>query len=209
MRVTVSSTSARGRGPAPATSLRVEAPLSEAEQRAERMTGIPFIATNPMVQDGEPIIAGTRTTVRSVAQALRDGLRAEKIQERLPHLSQVQIFAALLAYHVAPASFALAEPTKPPVNPRPAPPEWLIRHLQIDKGEPRLVFCEACAGKGDKQFLFTMVDGCGFYPVSRGQADGQPRRQWLCSKSFTAVCEHGHVTELLEGKVTCNVRNYA
>lgn len=47
---------------------------------------------------GEPIVSGTRTSVRSVAEMWRSGHAPEEIPEHLPHLSLAQVFDALSYY---------------------------------------------------------------------------------------------------------------
>ncbi len=44
---------------------------------------------------GEPIIAGTRTSVRAIVEMWRAGIAPEEIPARLPHLKMAQVFDAL------------------------------------------------------------------------------------------------------------------
>lgn len=44
---------------------------------------------------GEPIIAGTRTPVRTIVEMWRLGVTPEEIPRRLPHVTLAQIFDAL------------------------------------------------------------------------------------------------------------------
>jgi uncharacterized protein (DUF433 family) len=56
------------------------------------------IVSDPRYHAGEPIIAGTSTTVRAVAENWKLGVRAEDIPLRLPHLELAQVFEALHYY---------------------------------------------------------------------------------------------------------------
>lgn len=57
------------------------------------------IITNPTLRGGRPIIAGTGTTVRTIAGLYKLGLSAEEIAGELP-LTLAQIYAALAYYHL-------------------------------------------------------------------------------------------------------------
>ena len=57
-----------------------------------------YVVSNPQIAGGEPIIDGTRTTVRAVVEIWRMGVAAEEIPRRLPHLSLAQVFDALSYY---------------------------------------------------------------------------------------------------------------
>jgi uncharacterized protein (DUF433 family) len=57
-----------------------------------------YIVTDDQILSGEPIIAGTRTPVRAIVELWRQGLTAETIPSRLPHLSLAQVFDALSYY---------------------------------------------------------------------------------------------------------------
>ena len=59
-----------------------------------------LIEKNPKLRGGRPIIAGTGTTVRTIAGLYKLGLVAEEIATQLPHLSLAQIYAALTYYHL-------------------------------------------------------------------------------------------------------------
>ncbi len=52
------------------------------------------------LRGGRPIIAGTGTTVRTVAGLYKLGLVPEEIATQLPHLNLAQIYAALTYYHL-------------------------------------------------------------------------------------------------------------
>ena len=50
------------------------------------------------IASGEPIIAGTRTPVRSIVEMWRLGVSPEEIPFRYPHLTLAQVFDALSFY---------------------------------------------------------------------------------------------------------------
>jgi uncharacterized protein (DUF433 family) len=56
------------------------------------------IVTDRQISDGEPLVKGTRTTVRAVVEIWRTGKSPEEIHQALPHLSLGQIFDALSYY---------------------------------------------------------------------------------------------------------------
>lgn len=58
-----------------------------------------LIIRNPALRGGRPIIAGTGTTVRTIAGLYKLGLSAEEISGELP-LTLAQIYAALTYYHL-------------------------------------------------------------------------------------------------------------
>ena len=62
-------------------------------------TASSYITRSPEVYGGQPVIAGTRTLVKSIVGYYKMGLSVEEILEGLPHLSPAQVFAALSYYH--------------------------------------------------------------------------------------------------------------
>lgn len=56
------------------------------------------IVRNPEISGGEPIVKGTRTTVRAVVEIWRMGSSPEEIHAALPHLTLAQVFDALSYY---------------------------------------------------------------------------------------------------------------
>jgi uncharacterized protein (DUF433 family) len=56
------------------------------------------ITTNPAIHGGEPILTGTATPVRAIAELWNQGMSAEEIPIHLPHLKLFQVFAALAYY---------------------------------------------------------------------------------------------------------------
>jgi len=61
-------------------------------------TGHPYITTKPTILSGEPIVDGTRTSVRAIVELWRMGIGPEEIPTRLPHLKLAQVFDALSYY---------------------------------------------------------------------------------------------------------------
>ena len=57
-----------------------------------------YVTRQPEILSGEPIIAGTRTSVRAIVENWRLGIRAEEIPLHLPHLTLAQVFDALSFY---------------------------------------------------------------------------------------------------------------
>jgi prevent-host-death family protein len=66
------------------------------EQTAD---GHPYIAHRSTVSGGEPIIRGTRISVRHIIECLQTGQSVEDILAALPHLSAAQVYDALSYYH--------------------------------------------------------------------------------------------------------------
>lgn len=61
-------------------------------------TGHKYITKDERILGGEPIIVGTRTPVRAVAELWRMGYSPEEIVEHLPHLTLAQVFDSLSYY---------------------------------------------------------------------------------------------------------------
>jgi uncharacterized protein (DUF433 family) len=57
-----------------------------------------YVTRNPEILSGEPIITGTRTSVRGIVGLWRLGIMPEEILNHLPHLTLAQIFDALSFY---------------------------------------------------------------------------------------------------------------
>lgn len=62
------------------------------------MTDQCYITTDRRILSGEPIIKGTRTSVRAIVELWRLGIAPEEIPNRLPHLALAQVFDALSYY---------------------------------------------------------------------------------------------------------------
>lgn len=61
------------------------------------------VASDSSLHGGEPILLGTATTVRAVVELWQQGLTAEEIPVRIPHLSLSQVLEALHYYLGHPA----------------------------------------------------------------------------------------------------------
>jgi prevent-host-death family protein len=61
--------------------------------------GHPSIVCRPGVSGGEPVIRGTRISVRHIIERVQAGQSAEDILAALPHLTAAQVYAALSYYH--------------------------------------------------------------------------------------------------------------
>lgn len=57
-----------------------------------------YVVTDERILSGEPIIKGTRTSVRAIVEIWRMGIAPEEINLHLPHLTQAQVFNALSYY---------------------------------------------------------------------------------------------------------------
>jgi len=57
-----------------------------------------YVTSNPEILGGEPIIEGTRTSVRAIVGLWRLGTMPEEISTHLPHLTLAQVFDALSFY---------------------------------------------------------------------------------------------------------------
>lgn len=57
-----------------------------------------YVTRNPEILSGEPIIIGTRTSVRAIVGLWRLGIMPEEIPNHLPHLTLAQVFDALSFY---------------------------------------------------------------------------------------------------------------
>lgn len=61
-------------------------------------TGHPYIVSDKAILSGVPIVIGTRTPVRAIAELWKFGVTPEEIVIRLPHLTLAQVFDALSYY---------------------------------------------------------------------------------------------------------------
>jgi uncharacterized protein (DUF433 family) len=57
-----------------------------------------YITSDEKILSGEPIIKGTRTSVRAIVEMWRLGYAPEEIPSHLPHLTLAEVFAALSYY---------------------------------------------------------------------------------------------------------------
>lgn len=58
----------------------------------------PYIVSHQAILNGAPIITGTRTPVRAIAELWKFGVPPEEIVIRLPHLTLAHVFDALSYY---------------------------------------------------------------------------------------------------------------
>lgn len=58
-----------------------------------------LIVSDPRLHSGRPVIAGTATSVRTIAVLYKQGLTPEEIAGELP-LTLAQVYAALTYYHI-------------------------------------------------------------------------------------------------------------
>ena len=74
-------------------------------------SGHAYVVGEEGVCGGEPVIRGTRTPVRGIAELWKFGASPEEILEHLPHLSLAQVFDALSYYqdHLDEIDRAIAE----------------------------------------------------------------------------------------------------
>ena len=57
-----------------------------------------YVTRNTEILSGEPIILGTRTSIRAIVGLWRLGIMPEEILNHLPHLTLAQVFDALSFY---------------------------------------------------------------------------------------------------------------
>jgi uncharacterized protein (DUF433 family) len=57
-----------------------------------------YVTRNSEILSGEPIITGTRTSIRAIVGLWRLGIMPEEILNHLPHLTLAQVFDALSFY---------------------------------------------------------------------------------------------------------------
>ncbi len=54
-----------------------------------------YIVRDAQILGGEPVVRGTRTSVRAIVEIWRMGVAPEEIPTHLPHLTAAQVFDAL------------------------------------------------------------------------------------------------------------------
>lgn len=57
-----------------------------------------YVTRHSEILNGEPIVTGTRTSVRAIVGLWRMGIMPEEILHHLPHLTLAQVFDALSFY---------------------------------------------------------------------------------------------------------------
>ena len=60
--------------------------------------GHPYVISDDSILNGAPIVKGTRTPVRAIAELWKFGVTPEEIVMRLPHVTLAQVFDALSYY---------------------------------------------------------------------------------------------------------------
>lgn len=75
----------------------------------------PFMTRDPKICGGEPVVAGTRVTVRTVLASLADGMTADEIVADFPSLTKEAVQAVI-------AFAAVSAEEDMPVPPIPAVP---------------------------------------------------------------------------------------
>ena len=71
-----------------------------------------FILRNPKACGGEPVIKGTRVTVRTILASLAEGARIEQILEDFPTLTEEDV-RAVIAFAAASAEEDMPLPAAP------------------------------------------------------------------------------------------------
>jgi uncharacterized protein (DUF433 family) len=61
-------------------------------------TAHPYVISDDSILNGAPIVKGTRTPVRAIAELWKFGVIPEEIVMRLPHITLAQVFDALSYY---------------------------------------------------------------------------------------------------------------
>ncbi len=61
--------------------------------------GHAYVVCRPTVSGGEPVIRGTRISIRHIIERIRSGQSVEDILAALPHLTAAQVYAALSYYY--------------------------------------------------------------------------------------------------------------
>ncbi|MFO1422922.1 MAG: DUF433 domain-containing protein [Candidatus Competibacteraceae bacterium] len=72
----------------------------------------PYIARDPSICGGEPVIAGTRVTVRTILASLAEGMSQEEILQDFPTLSREAV-RAVVAFAAISAEEDLPLPATP------------------------------------------------------------------------------------------------
>lgn len=73
-----------------------------------------FIVRDPEICGGEPVIRGTRVTIRTILASLAEAARVEEILEDFPTLTEEQV-TAVIAFAAASAEEDLPVPGVPKV----------------------------------------------------------------------------------------------
>jgi uncharacterized protein (DUF433 family) len=87
------------------------------------------IISDSAIHGGEPIIEGTSTPVRAVAELWNQGMPAEEIPVHLPHLHLVQVFEALRYYLTS------RQEIDGYIEANRVPEGWSGKQFDLEKGE--------------------------------------------------------------------------
>jgi uncharacterized protein (DUF433 family) len=73
-----------------------------------------YIVRDPTICEGEPVVRGTRVTVRTVLASLAEGMSIEEILRDFPTLDETAV-RAVIAFAAASAEEDLPVPSVPPL----------------------------------------------------------------------------------------------
>lgn len=65
---------------------------------AAKIKAYPYISKNSKISNGEPLVDGTRVTVRTIAGYYQMGMDVDEILKTLSHLKASQVHSALAYY---------------------------------------------------------------------------------------------------------------
>jgi len=88
------------------------------------------IISDPAIHRGEPVIEGTSTTVRAIAELWNQGMPAEEIPLHLPHLELAHVFEALRYY------LTNRDAIDPLISANQMPDSWHGKRWDPEKGPP-------------------------------------------------------------------------
>ena len=72
----------------------------------------PYIVRNPAISGGEPVVKGTRVTVRTVLASLAEGMSVAEIVKEFPTVDEIAV-RAVIAFAAASAEEDLPVPPAP------------------------------------------------------------------------------------------------
>ena len=72
----------------------------------------PYIVRNPAICGGEPVVKGTRVTVRTVLASLAEGMSVAEIVKEFPTVDEIAV-RAVIAFAAASAEEDLPVPPAP------------------------------------------------------------------------------------------------
>ena len=74
-----------------------------------------YIVRNPRICGGEPVVKGTRVTVRTILASMAEGATSAEIQEDFPTLKECDV-RAVIAFAAALAEEDLPQPSVPDIG---------------------------------------------------------------------------------------------